>query len=137
MQRPRVEEGRCGGAETSTLVELIEPHHPFLAVLFLSLEKPHRNPHPEKLRSLNPLGLATGLVHDEIAVVERLDPKVIEIQVRGGIKGSTKTIKIETLYQLRADPLDRNPMLEIALELLLVSSLEGRCLLYTSDAADE
>lgn len=126
MQRAGVEEGRGGRTKSATLVELIEADHPVFTIVLLGLEEPHRNPHPEKLGGLHPSRLAvSGLVDDQIAIVEGLDPEVIKVEIGRGIKSVRQTIKVIALQQFRADPLDLHPVPEVALELLLVCSLEG------------
>jgi hypothetical protein len=43
----------------------------------------HRDAHPEELGSLDALVGVTGLVDDEVAVVEGLDAEEVEVEIRG------------------------------------------------------
>ena len=115
-----VEQRRGGRAETAAFVEVVEADGPVLATAFLLLEEAHGDAHPEELRRLDAARLGAGLVDDEVAVVERLDAEVIEVEVGGGIEGLGEGVEIVELEQLGVEASDGNPVLEVFLEGKLV-----------------
>ncbi len=60
----------------------------------------HRDTHPEQLRRLQAHMLLAGLVADQIAVIQRLQTKEIEVQVRCRIKRPSEPV--EVVVQQRA-----------------------------------
>ena len=87
MERAGVEERRRAGAEAAALVEVVKPDHPVFTFGGFFDEETHGNPHPEKLRGFQTTHSFFGFVDDEVAVVERLDTKKIEIHIGRRVEG--------------------------------------------------
>src|SRR6185503_20382914 len=89
-QRPRVEERRRRAHEVEARQRVVELDRARLAVLLLEREA-HRDAHEERLRQLD----APAVVMQEIAVVERLQAEVAELQVALGLQGLAEPRQIE------------------------------------------
>ena len=124
MPRPRVEQRRRRRTETSALVEIVEFDRPNLPVLGFGMEKPHGHSHPEELRGLKTAGHLRLLVHDQIPVVQRLDPQEVQFQVSQRIQGRCHLVQIVFL-KIRAVALDFRSPLDGVPELLAVKIPQG------------
>ena len=54
-----------------------------------------------------------GLVHDEVAIVERLDAEEVELEVGGGIEGGGELVEV-VVEQRGREALDLDAALEVA-----------------------
>ena len=77
-----------------------------LNALVLFLEQPHRHPHPEELGRLQSDVLAVGLVNQQVAVVERLDTEVVEVEVGRRVERLGHGVDVVATDQRRVDPSD-------------------------------
>src|SRR5690606_6599815 len=119
-----VEERRRGAAESAALVEVVERLGLGLALVLVE-EEAHGDAHPEELRRLDAaLLLGVGLVDDEVAVVERLDSEVVELQVGRGVEGARELGEV-VLLEARIESADEDAVADVFLELLAVELLEG------------
>ena len=124
MQRAGVEQRRCGRAETAALVEIVEAHDPFVAVVFLTLEEAHRHTHPEELRCFKTARLVAGFVDNEVAVVKCLNAEIVEVEVGGRIERFGEFVEIVAIEQLGVEAFDGDAVLEVGLECGFVGLLE-------------
>ena len=81
-----VEEGGRGGAEAAAFVEIVEADDPVFGVGLLGTEEAHGDAHPEELGRFETAWASCRLVDDEVAIVERLNAEVVEVEVGGGIE---------------------------------------------------
>ena len=61
---------------------------------WLLTEESHGNTHPKQLRCLNTALSVTSLICDEVAVVECLQSKIIEVEVSRWIKRLCQAVKV-------------------------------------------
>ncbi len=83
--RARVEERRRRRAEATAPVDLVQLEHPRLAVARLAQADAHRDAQPEVLGRLDAHGGRTGLVDEQVAVVQRLHAEQLEVEVGGRV----------------------------------------------------
>ena len=123
MQGARVEERGRAGAKAAALIKIVETNNPILALCRLLDEETHRNAHPEELRRFQAAECFFGFVDDEVAIVERLNPKEIKVHVGCGIDGISENIEIVS-EKFRRETLDSNSCAKIALEGLAMGITE-------------
>ena len=72
---------------------------------WLLTEEAHRNTHPEQLRRLNTALAVTRLIRDEVAVVERLQPEVVEVEVGRWVERLCQAVKVvvQDVFRQTAD----------------------------------
>ena len=123
MQCAGVEERGRAGAEAATLIKIVETDNPLLALCRLLDEETHGDTHPEELRCFQAAHCFFGFVDDEVAIVERLNPKEIKVHIGCGIDGISENIEIVS-EKFRRETLDSNSCAKIALEGLAMSIAE-------------
>jgi len=114
-QRARIEQGRRRGHEIEGRDQVVELDRPGLAV-DLAQRQPHGHAHEEGLRQLE----AVAAHMQEIAVVERLEAEIVELEVALGLQRRGDPGKVEA-GQFRVQPLVGDAGLHIGAEIVAVA----------------